>query len=176
MAIAFFLPVSARAAQINSLSVSKKGDKIFVSARLVVAPRLIKDLRDGIQKDLVFYVDLFRHWSSWPDEYILGVRIERYVSCDSVKGEYVMTTLGRGTSWQTRFGSCDELINNSLTLNNVKLSGLNGLTRGRYFIRVTAESKLRNLPPLLGQMFFFIRDKEFSVQEDSAIFNLGSKP
>lgn len=176
MAIAFFLPLNARATQINSLAVSKKGDDIFVSARLVMSPHIIKDLNAGIQKDLVFYVDLFRHWSSWPDEYILGVRIERYVSCDSVKGEYVMTTLDRGSSRETRFGSCGELIKNSLTLHNVELSHLNRLTKGRYFVRVTAESKLRNLPPLLGQMFFFIRDKEFSVHEDSPIFNLGGKP
>ncbi|MDA8087329.1 MAG: DUF4390 domain-containing protein [Nitrospiraceae bacterium] len=176
LAIVLFLPLNARATQINSLSVSKKGDDVFVSARLVMAPPLIRDLRAGIQKDLVFYVDLFRHWSSWPDEYILGVRIERYLSCDSVRGEYMMTTKGRGPAEETRYGSCDDLIKNSLALNNVRLSNLRELTKGNYFVRVTAESKLRNLPPLLGQMFFFIKDKEFSVHRDSPMINLGERP
>ena len=171
-----FLPLDARAAQINSLSVSMKGDSVFVSARLVMDPSVIKDLKAGIQKDLVFYVDLFRHWSSWPDEYIQGVRIERYLSCDSVKGEYMMTTLERGADEETRYGSCDDLIKNSLVLGGIKLSNLNELTKGRYFVKVTAESKLRNLPPLLAQMFFFIKDKDFSVYEDSPMITLGDKP
>ena len=112
LAIALFLPFNARATQINSLSVSVKGDNIFVSSKLVLDDALIKDLRAGIEKDLVFYVDLFRHWSSWPDEYILGVKIERDVSCDSVKGEYMITTHVSGSAEQTRYGNCDDLIKN----------------------------------------------------------------
>ena len=177
LAVALALPQkNAFATQINPLLVSVKGDNIFVSAKLVLDNNLISDLKAGIEKNLVFYVDLFRHWSSWPDEYILGVRIERDVSCDNVKGEYMMTTRQSGGAEQTRYGNCADLIKNSLLLKNIKLSNLRELTRGRYFVRVTAESKLRNLPPLLGQMFFFIKDKEFSVREDSSMIDLGGKP
>ncbi|MDA8086334.1 MAG: DUF4390 domain-containing protein, partial [Nitrospiraceae bacterium] len=152
------------------------GDDVYVSARLALDAALMKDLRAGIEKKLIFYVDLFRHWSSWPDEFIMGKKIERDVGCDNLKGEYTIVSRERGWTEKTRYASCNELINNALILKNIKLSGLRGLTKGRYYIRVTAESKLMNLPPLLGQMFFFIKDKEFSVHTDSAIVNLGDRP
>ncbi len=173
-------PPKARASEnenkVVGLTINVRGDDVYVSARLALDAALMKDLRAGIEKKLIFYVDLFRHWSSWPDEFIMGKKIERDVGCDNLKGEYTIVSRERGWTEKTRYASCNELINNALILKNIKLSGLRGLTKGRYYIRVTAESKLMNLPPLLGQMFFFIKDKEFSVHTDSAIVNLGDRP
>ncbi|MDA8326052.1 MAG: DUF4390 domain-containing protein [Nitrospiraceae bacterium] len=166
----------ARATEITGLAINVKGDDVYVSARLALDDSLMKDLRAGIEKKLIFYVDLFRHWSSWPDEFILGSKIERDVGCDNLKGEYMIISRENGWAEKTRFASCNDLITNALILKNIKISGLKGLTKGRYYVRVTAESKLRNLPPLLGQMFFFIKDKEFSVHADSVTVNLGSRP
>ncbi|MDA8387618.1 MAG: DUF4390 domain-containing protein [Nitrospiraceae bacterium] len=172
----FFLALpltAARATSIQGLAIRINGGDLLVSARLAPDGSLVKDLRAGMEKKLVFYVDLFRHWSSWPDEFIMGRKIERDVDCDSVKGEYVMVTQENGWALTSRYASCNELIHNALILKNIKLSNLGKLIKGRYYVRVTAESSLRSLPPLLGQMFFFIRNEEFSVQANSPAVNLG---
>lgn len=170
-----FMP-EAGATEIKGVTIAVKGDDIFISARLSLDKPLIKDLNAGIDKQLIFYVDLFRHWSSWPDEFIMGRKIERDIGCDNVKGEYMMLTRESGWAERSRYASCGELINNALGLKNIRLSNIKELTKGRYYVKITAESKLRNLPPLLGQMFFFIKDKEFSVHADSATVYLGSRP
>ena len=168
-----FPSAEARATSIQGLAIRVNGGTIFVSARLAIDGSTAKEIRAGMEKKLVFYVDLFRHWSSWPDEFITGRKIERDVDCDSVKGEYMMVSSENGWAHASRYASCGELINNALILKDIRLSHLEGLTRGRYYVRVTAESRLRNLPPLLGQMFFFIRKDEFSVQADSPTVYLG---
>ena len=175
IALLFFLfpPVKAGATSIQGLAIRINDGAVLVSARLVISGPALKEIKSGMEKKIVFYVDLYRHWSSWPDEFIMGRQIERDLDCDSVKGEYIMVFREKGSSGAIRYESCNELISNALILKDIKLSHLEGLTYGRYYVRVTAQSRLMSLPPLLGQMFFFIRSKEFSVQADSATVYLG---
>ena len=170
-------PAEAGATTIQGLHIKADGKvdggSVLVSARLAISGPMAKEIRAGVEKKIIFYVDLYRHWSSWPDEFIMGRKIERDLDCDTVRGEYMMVSRENGRTGATRYANCNDLINNALILKNIRLSHLNGLTHGRYYIRVTAESRLMNLPPLLGQMFFFIRSKEFSVRADSATVYLG---
>ncbi|MDA8169375.1 MAG: DUF4390 domain-containing protein [Nitrospiraceae bacterium] len=168
-------PLKARATNISDLQVKLNGDDIYVSARLVMDPSLIKDLKAGIEKDLIFYVDVFRKWSSWPDEFIVGRRIERQLKCDNVKGEYmIISDEGGRTRKGVRYANCDDLIQDALAIKNVKVTSAKELIWGKYVVKVSAESRLRNLPPLLGQMFFFLKDKEFKVDMKSPVMRLGS--
>ena len=181
-ALVIFPPVAAMAAGISGFSIripsgqSNPPDQLLVSAKVAPGSRFLRDLQDGMQKRLIFYVDIFRKWHSWPDEFVLGTKIERRLECDNVKGEYTLTTSEAGKTRQTRYKNCNGVMGNAFILKNVKLSDLKELTSGKYIVRVTAESKAGNMAPILGQIFFFIQDYEFKAVAESGILYLGTKP
>ncbi|KJJ83990.1 hypothetical protein OMAG_002142, partial [Candidatus Omnitrophus magneticus] len=45
-------------------------------------------IKEGLQRDYIFYVSIYRHWDVWPDEFLLGIKIERTITADLVKGEF----------------------------------------------------------------------------------------
>lgn len=60
-------------------------------------------------------------------------------------------------------------------INSLPLINIRGIEPGDYYIKVTVESRLRSLPPVVGYLLFFIPEKEFSVSKDSSPFRLGSR-
>jgi len=41
---------------------------------------------------------------------------------------------------------------------------------GQYFVRVTIESKIRKLPPVIGYLLIFLSENEFKIVKDSGFF------
>jgi hypothetical protein len=170
------LPSRVRAAEVSQPQVVLRGDDLHVTARLVLDEPLQREIRDGVEKKLVFYLDLFRAWYKWPDEFIAGKKLERLVRCDNIKGEYAMTTEEWGRPpVQARFESCDALLAEALAVEDMKFVSMKEFEHGRYFVRVTAESRLRNLLPLFGKMFFFVKEKEFEARADSKVVRMGGR-
>lgn len=168
------LPLTASATRLKELQVTQNGGDIYVSVQLELGPELEQELKSGIEKKLIFYVDLFRAWYKWPDEFVLGKKVERELKCDNVKGEFTVTT----EEWSRtpvikRFETCDELMAWAVTLNSVRLVNVKEIPSARYIIKVSAESRLRNLPPLIGQLFFFVKDVEFNVRTHSQTMKFG---
>ena len=163
-------------------SVAIKEGGIFVSSGLRLDEQGIRDLKNGISKEIILYIDLFRVWPNWPDEFVLGNTITRTLRCDPVKKEYIASSLWGTTLTEKRFRSCETLTLWALSVPEFKLSGTAEIERARpetagghaspdeYFVRVTAEGRLRRLPPVIGYLFFFVREKEFSVRRDSERF------
>jgi len=166
-------PAFSQETRLTDLKVTRNSDDLYVSVRLELDQGMTRELRNGIEKKIIFYVDLFRAWYKWPDEFVLGKKVERDLKCDNVKGEYLVMELGRGVPVTKRFENCEDLMGYALSVNNVRLVDTKELEHSRYIVKVTAESRLRNLPPLIGQMFFFIKDLEFSVRTKSPDMRLG---
>lgn len=174
LSLTLILPLTASATRLKDLVVTQNGDDIYVSVKLELSPELEKELKSGIEKKLIFYVDLFRAWYKWPDEFVLGKKIERELKCDNVKSEFTVTT----QEWSKgpvikRFENCDELLVWALSMDSVRLVNVKEIPKGRYLVKVSAESRLRNLPPLIGQLFFFVKDVEFNVRTHSEKMKFG---
>jgi len=166
-------PAFSEGTHLRDLKVTRNGDDLYVSVRLDLDQEMTRELKKGIEKKVIFYVDLFRAWYKWPDEFVLGKKVERDLKCDNVKGEYLVTELNRGSSITKRFENCEDLLSYALSVNNARLVDTKEIEHSRYLVKVTAESRLRNLPPLIGQMFFFIKDIEFSVRTKSPVMKIG---
>ncbi len=176
LAMALFLPATLHAAELSVPQVTRNGDDIYVSVNLALDDNLTAEIKKGVEKKLIFHVDLFRAWYKWPDEFVLGKKIERNIKCDDIKGEYTITSVEWGGGRKTeRFSGCDELLADALVVRNLKLVNMRGFQRGRYMVKVTAESRIRNLPPFIRQMFFFVKDVEFRVRQQSPVMRLGDK-
>jgi hypothetical protein len=161
-------------AEISGHEVRFHENDIFVTASLSLDNKYLQELNNGITKEFRFYVDIFRVWKIWPDEFILSRSFIRRLMCDPVKKEYIATSNDGTTLVEKRFKSFESMTKWALTINDLKLANLRELEPGVYFVRVTAESKIRKLPPVIGYFMIFSPETEFKLVKDSFTFSAGS--
>ncbi len=149
--------------------------EISVNSGLILNEKNIDDLKNGISKEITFHIDLFRVWKTWPNEFITGKKIVKTLRADPIRKEFVATSLDGFTLIEKRFRSFDSMINWALNIKNLKLVSVRELQPSEYFVRVTVESRLRNLPPVIGYLLFFVPEREFRVLKDSGVLTVGSE-
>ncbi|PKL51414.1 MAG: hypothetical protein CVV37_06655 [Nitrospira bacterium HGW-Nitrospira-1] len=168
--ITLFSPVLSEGRTITGPKVRLANNDIFVSFSLNLEDKTIQEIKNGIDKELKLYVDLFRIWKIWPNEFVLGKLYIRTLKADPVKKEYVSTSSEGGTLVERRFKSFESMISWALSVQDMKLTNTREIDPGEYFIRVTIESRIRKLPPVIGYLFIFLSENEFKIVKDSGIF------
>ena len=168
------VPLSSGAQEIYGPDVTINNGNIIVSTSLGLSERQIDDISKGISKKVIIYVDLFRVWKAWPDEFVLGRKFTRTLKCDPVKKEYVATSLEGNILREKRFSDCDSLLTWALTVNGHTLTSIKELEPAKYFVKITAESRLRKLPPIVNYLFFFVKEREFRISGKSSTFTVNS--
>jgi hypothetical protein len=173
----FFLLLShspSYGAEITGPEVSVKENEIHVTTSLSLEEKYLKELRNGIAKELRFYVDLFKVWKILPDEFVLRKYFIRTLKCDPVKNEFVATSYDGTTLIEKRFKSFESMIKWTLSINELRLTNIRELEPGMHFVRVAVESKIRKLPPLIGYLLIFLPENEFKITKDSPFFAIGA--
>ncbi|MDP2277212.1 MAG: DUF4390 domain-containing protein [Nitrospirota bacterium] len=168
-----FFPSISRCAEIIGPETKIVNNEIHVTTGLILDEKQMQDLKNGIAKEITFHIDLFRVWNIWPDEFVLGKTIVKTLRVDPVKKEYVAASSDGMTIVERRFNELDSLLNWSLNIRDLKLTNTRELEPDGYFVRVTVESRLRKLPPLISYLFFFVPEKEFTKVKDSPKFSVG---
>jgi hypothetical protein len=160
-------------AEITGPEVKLQDNEIYVTTTISLDENHIQELRNGIAKEFRFYIDIFRLWKMWPDEFVLGKLFVRTLKCDPVKTEYIATSSDGSTLIEKRFKSFESMVRWAVSINNLKLVNTRELEPGVYFVRVTVESKIRKLPPVIGYFMIFLSENEFKIKKDSSPFNIG---
>ncbi len=174
----FFLllsPPGAWGTDILGPEVRVANNEIAVSTGLSLDDKNLNDLKNGISKEITFYIDLFRVWKAWPDEFIAGKKIVKTLKSDPIKKEHIATSLDGSTLIEKRFKSFDSMLIWALNIKDLKLAHVKELQQADYFVRVTVESRLRKLPPVIGYLLFFVPEKDFKVMKDSPALPVGSE-
>ncbi len=166
--ICILLPVVSEAQVISGPEVKLINNEIYVSFALTLEDKGIQEIRQGIDKELKFYIDLFKVWKVWPDEFVLGRFYLRTLKSDPIKKEYVATSFDGSVIIERRFRSFESMFDWTLAVRDLKLTNTRELEPGQYFVRITAESRIRKLPPVIGYLFIFISENEFRITKDSA--------
>jgi hypothetical protein len=172
---AFLMPCFsiAKAAEIGAPQIKVLDSDIYVTTALSLDDRHLQELRNGITKELRFHFSIYRVWKMWPDEFVSGKSFVRILKCDPVKTEFTATSNDGTTLVQKRFRSFESMTQWALGFEDLKLANIRDLDPGVYFVRVTAESMIRKLPPVLGYFMVFLRETEFKVTSDSALITVG---
>ena len=165
---------SSKCAEITGPEVKVQNNEMYVTTALTLEEKHLQELKNGIKKELRFYIDLFRVWSYWPDEFVLGKFFVRTIKCDPVKGEYIATSSDRSVLTEKRFKSFESMIKWALSINELRLLNIRELDQATYFVRITVESKIRKLPPVIGYFIVFLSENEFRITKDSSSFSLGT--
>ena len=160
------------AAELRGPYAKVRNETILVSTSLKLERERAEEVRKGVKKEIVFYIDLFRVWERWPDEFIEGRKITQTLNCDPLKNENLATSTVGNKVYKKRFSSCDELMHWALTLRNIEISNARALESAEYFVRVTVESRIRELPPFINLLLFFVEETEFEIEEESPSFPL----
>ncbi len=161
------------AAEIIGPEVSFKANEIFVKTSLSLDEKYIEELKNGVEKQYKFYIDIFRVWNTWPDEFILDKLITKILKCDPVKSEYIATSGDGNVLIRKRFKSFEAMIKWALSIDNLRLADKKELEPGVYYVRVTVESKIRKLPPVIGYFMIFLPENEFRIKKNSPSFTIG---
>jgi len=171
-----FSPLStSHAAEIKEVSVRQLNNEIYVSASIALDPKTVSDLNAGLSKELVFYLDLFRVWNVWPDEFVTGKKITRTLNSNPIKREYTAVSTDSNIILEKRFKDPEAMLNWALNIPDRKLTNVRELEAGVYFVKVTVESRVRTLPPVIGYLLFFVPENEFSLSMNSQTFPLNPK-
>ena len=168
-----FLPSSSECVEITTLDVTVEKNIIHVSTAVSLDKKYLADLRNGIEKEVRFYVDMFKMWNVWPDEFITGKFSVRTIHYDPVKTEYIATSNDGHKLIEKRFTSFESMVQWALSIHELKIVIPQDLEPGAYFIRVIVSSKIRELPPVLKDILIFIPENEFKIKKDSPVFYIG---
>lgn len=164
---------TTNAADIPSVNVKIINDEIYVSTSFLPDKKFISDLNNGLSKEITFFIDLFRVWNIWPDEFVYGLKVTKILKSDTIKREYIATSIVGNNRIEKRFRDIDSMMEWGLNISDIKLLNIKEFEKGEYFIKVTVESKIRKLPPVIGYFLFFIPETEFSISKRSTTFSLG---
>lgn len=168
-----FLPSASECAEITKLDVAVEENIIQVSTAVSLDEKHLAELRNGIKKEVRFYIDIFKMWNVWPDEFIIGKFSKRTIQYDPVKTEYIATSNDGHKLIEKRFTSFESMVKWALSIHQLELVIPQDLEPGAYFIRVTVVSKIRKLPPVLRDLLIFIPENEFKIKKDSPVFYIG---
>lgn len=163
------------AAEIKGPQIKFLDKEIHVSAMLNLDDKYIQELKKGITKEFKFYIDIFRMWERWPDEFIFGKSITRTLRCDPVKKEYIAISNDGTKIIEKRFRSFESMMDWALNIEDIAIIDIRDLEPATYYIKVTVESKIRKLPPVIGYFLIFLPENEFKIQKNSLPFTVDNK-
>ncbi|MEK7279834.1 MAG: DUF4390 domain-containing protein [Nitrospirota bacterium] len=154
------VPFSAIADEnISDLSVTIQNKDIMVSARLIGAfsNTIEEDIKNGIPKDLFYYILLKRRQNNWIDEELLQVTIKYTIKYDILKKQYIVTSREGTRSSRRVIENYQEMADLITRVNNIKLTETDILKSNEsYYVSVKAEMKATAIPLHLDYFFFFI--------------------
>lgn len=162
------------AADVYAVDAKIVNNELIVTSGLQPDQKMVDDLANGLSKEIVFYIDLFRKWKIWPDEFILGAKIVRHLQSDPIKREYIGSSTEGNLRTIKRFKDLDSMMAWALSISDLKLTNVKALETDDYYVKVTAESNIKKLPPVIGYLLFFTPSKEFSVSRDSSVFRISN--
>ncbi len=170
-----FTAVPGFAIEISGVDIKIHNNDIYVTTSVKPDQRFMDDMNNGLSKEFAFYIDLFRVWGVWPDEFVTGRKFVRVLKSNPIKREYVASSIDGNVQLEKRFKDLESMIEWVMNIGDSKLTNTKELEPGSYFVKVSVESRIRKLPPVIGYLLFFVPEKELSISKNSAPFQINVK-
>jgi len=145
---------------------------IIVAFSVDSAPELESRIKSGIEKEIVFTVELLRAWRFWPDEFVVSRKIRRTIRYDNLRDQYLAVSDDGAKKIEHHFKDFGALKDWLFSISAVNLANIRELDPGDYYIRTVVESKSIEHLPLIGLLMLFIPEVEMSMATESSHFSL----
>ena len=149
-------------------------NNIIVDLRIDSISELQALINSGIEKEIIFSVELMRNWKYWPDEFVVSKKITKVIKYDNLREQYHASSYDGLTRTQLFFNDYISVKDWIYTVNDVNLANVKELDPGNYYIRIIIESKSLEPLPLLGMLVNFIPEVEMSLAKESQSFHIGA--
>jgi hypothetical protein len=169
------LTVPSLATEVSAVNVKLQSNDIYVTTSLKPDSKFMDDMNNGLSKEFTFYIDLFRVWSIWPDEFVTGRKLVKILKSNPIKREYIAASVDGNVQVEKRFKDLESMVEWAMNIIDIKLTNIKELEPGEYFVKITVDSRIRKLPPVIGYFLFFVPEKEFSISKDSQKFEINRK-
>jgi hypothetical protein len=162
------LPLKGLTIEILEPEIEIQDNDIIVNTGLTDLKEIEPIINSGIEKEIVFTIELLRQWRFWPDEFVVSKKIRRTIRYDNLRGQYIASSKEDGSKIERRFKDFNNSLRNWLfRVDGLNLANIKELEPGRYYIRVLVESKSRELPKMIGLLMLFIPEVEMSLAKES---------
>ncbi len=149
-------------------------NNIMVSMSIENVAELEKTIKSGIEKEIIFTVELLRKWNFWPDDFVVSKKISRVIKFDTLREQYLASSYDGVTRYKKLFRDYTSVRNWIFAVNTVNLANLKELEPGSYYIRTVVESRSQEQLPFIGLLMIFIPEIEMSLAKESQPFILDS--
>ncbi len=127
-------------------------------------------INSGIEKEVVFTVELLRVWNFWPDEFVVSKKIKKVIKYDNLREQFRASSYNGIIRTEKNFKNDSEIKDWIFTVEGINLAHIKELEPSRYYIRVIVESKSLKQLPLTGFLMHFIPEVEMSLAKESQPF------
>ena len=174
LSILAFAPVNAEAVKAQIVGRMDIIDSnIIVNLEINSITELESLIKSGIEKEIIFTVELLRVWKYWPDEFVVSKKISKFIKYDSLRERYRALYddgINHSEIYIKDYTSLKKWI---ITVKNINLANVKELEKGDYYIRIIVESRSLEQLPLLGFLMHFIPEVEMSLAKESQPFKIG---
>ncbi|MDI1472612.1 MAG: DUF4390 domain-containing protein [Thermodesulfovibrio sp.] len=154
------------------ISINRMQNSIEVTTHIIPSKEFIDDFKEGLSKNLFILIEFYRKWSIIPDEFISGVQIQRIFISDPIKEEFIVKSIEGQILREKKFKNWQDALEWGLKINPVKVVEISNLQKGKYYVKVTVESNIKQLPSVLEHILFFIPKYEKKIIKESESFRL----
>ncbi len=169
------LTASAATAEIIGPAIKIQNNNIMIGTGFSNIKEIENAIKSGVEKEIVFTIELFREWNFWPDEFVQARKIKKTIKYDNLRGQYRISSHD-GTVVKERYlKEFNDLKEWLFTVKDVNLINVKELEQGKYFVRVVVESKSKKIPPVIGFFMLFIPETETSLAKRSPAFVVGEQ-
>lgn len=149
-------------------------NNIIVNLSITDAAELEEIVKSGIDKEIVFTVELLRAWNLWPDEFVVSKQIRKRIKYDNLREQYSVSVSDGQAVSEKHFKNYFSLKDQIFVVRDINLANIKELEPGKYYIRMVVESRSIEQLPFLGFLMLFIPEVEMSLAKESELFNVGA--
>lgn len=170
------LSVSGKGEHMSDVIVNQGKEDLIVSTTLLggFSKNFEDAIKNGFEKEIIFYIEIYRKWSFWPDEFIFSKKIQRTIKYDGLKKIYFVSSYDGLYLEEKNFDDYENMKTWICKIGNIKVTHTNLLnSRATYFVRIKAASKSKKLPTIIENIFFFVATTDFATPwKKSAFFSV----
>lgn len=154
-----------------NLFIQNKANKIEVNVQIIPSESFISEFKEGLNKNIMILIDLYRKWSIIPNEFVWGVQIKREFISNPIKEEFIIKSYDVNIIKEKRFKSWQDAIEWGMKIDSIIID-TKDLEKGKYYVKVTVESNIKKLPSIFEHLLFFIPKHEKKISKESEILRL----
>jgi len=164
---------TAATPKISGPDMEIKNNNIIVNIGITDVKKLETTIKSGVEKEIVFTLELFRVWRFWPDEFVVSKKIRKVVKYDNLREQYRASSHDGTSRIEKHFTDYNTMSAWILNANAISIANVRELEHGSYYIRAIVESKSREHSPVIGFLMYLIPEVEMSMAKESQPFIIG---